>query len=101
MDENFIRRFAGLTTKPTKKKTRLIKRGKKLVRINPNKQENFKKTFDKYFPKKYHYAYNVAFKHLANKPKHEQISELKRVLREYSRHVKNIQAAKILEKLKI
>lgn len=101
MDENFIRRFAGLSTNSKKRKTKLIKKNGKLVKIDKSKEDKFKNVFDKYFPRQYHYAYNVAFKHLANKPKSEQIRELKRVLREYTRHIKNIEATKILETLKI
>lgn len=101
MDENFIRRFSGLSTNSKKRKTKLIKKNGKLVKIDKTKENKFKKVFNQYFPRQYHYAYNVAFKHLANKPKSEQISELKRVLREYSKHIKNIEATKILEKLKL
>ena len=101
MEENFIRRFSGLSTKPKIKKIRLVKRKGKLVKVIPKKEEEFKKLFNKYFPHKYHYAYNTAVKHLINKPRRVQISELKRVLREYAVHMKNIKTADLIKKLKI
>lgn len=101
MDENFIRRFSGLSTNHKKSKIRLVKRKGKLVKVVPKKEEEFKKIFDKYFPIKYHYAYNTAVKHLINKPKRVQISELKRVVKQYEIHMKNLKTAELIKKLKI
>lgn len=84
MDE-IIRKMTKVTLKPKKKKTITKKEGR------------FRILFKKIIPKKYHYMYKTARKHLLNEDEDYQVYELKRVLKEF----KNIQAVRKQNELNI
>lgn len=96
METDLARMLGKLSvTKKIAKKPRLVKRKGKLVKVTPLREEAFKEIFNKHFPKKYHYAYSTAVKYLINKPKNYQISELKRVVREYDEYMTLLNLSKM------
>lgn len=93
--DDLARMMGSLSVKKTIRKPRLVKRNGKLVKVTTKAEDDFRKIFNKYFPRKYHYAYSTALRHLIDKPKAYQIAELKRVVKEYEGYMTALNLSKM------
>lgn len=74
---------------------------KKKAIVTRDQEKEFRVLFEREMKPDFWYAYATARKHLIHKSKKEIISELKRVQKEYTRHVREFQLSKLMKSLNV
>lgn len=74
---------------------------KKKAIVTRDQEIDFRALFEREMKPEFWYAYATARKHLIHKPKKTIISELKRVQKEYTHHVREIQLSKLMKSLNV